>query len=67
MSKTKEIILEAALAVFIEKGFAGASISQIAKAAKINQSLIYHHFASKEDLWVCVKKFCVDKATEGYL
>lgn len=63
---TKDTILEAALTVFIEKGFAGASISQIAKAASVNQSLIYHHFKSKKDLWCCVKKYCVDEATKGF-
>lgn len=62
---TKTLILEAALKVFIEKGFAGASISKIAKAANINQSLIYHHFKSKEDLWICVKHHCVNQATQG--
>lgn len=65
-NSTKDTILEAALTVFIEKGFAGASISQIAKTAKVNQSLIYHHFKSKEDLWCCVKKQCVDEATKEF-
>ena len=62
---TKDKILESALQVFIEKGFAGASISQIAKIAQINQSLIYHHFKSKDDLWICVKKYCVDEAIKN--
>ncbi len=61
---TKDTILEAALAVFIENGYAGSSISQIAKCAQINQSLIYHHFKSKEALWTCVKKYCVDEAIQ---
>ena len=67
MSKniTKDHILTSALKVFTAKGFAGASISQIAKTAQINQSLIYHHFKSKADLWTCVKKYCVDEATKG--
>lgn len=64
LNTTKDTILEAALATFIEKGFSGASISQIAKTAQINQSLIYHHFKSKEDLWGCVKKYCVDEAAK---
>lgn len=64
LNTTKDTILEAALATFIEKGFSGASISQIAKTAQINQSLIYHHFKSKEDLWGCVKKHCVDEAAK---
>ncbi len=63
---TKDTILKSALKVFIAKGFAGASISQIAKTAEINQSLIYHHFQSKEDLWVCVKKYCIDGATKDF-
>lgn len=65
-SVTKDTILGSALKVFIKKGFAGASISQIAETAKINQSLIYHHFESKDDLWVCVKKYCVDEVTKGF-
>lgn len=63
---TKLIILKAALSVFIKNGFAGASISQIAKAAKVNPSLIYHHFQSKEDLWKSVKQHCVNEATKNF-
>lgn len=59
--KTKDKILKAALSVFIEKGFAGSSISDIAQKTKINQSLIYHHFKNKEALWKAVKL----KALEG--
>ena len=66
LNTTKDTILKAALSLFIEKGFAGASISQIAKIAQVNQSLIYHHFKSKEDLWGCVKKYCVDEVTNGF-
>lgn len=62
VNTTKNTILKAALAAFIDNGYAGASISQIAKNAQVNQSLIYHHFKSKEDLWGCVKKYCVDEA-----
>jgi AcrR family transcriptional regulator len=39
----------------VDKGFAGTSISTIATKAKVNQSLIYHHFGSKHQLWVAVK------------
>jgi AcrR family transcriptional regulator len=59
---TKDNIMAAALTTFLDKGFAGASISRIAKLAQVNQSLIYHHFKSKEDLWCSVKKYCVDEA-----
>lgn len=36
-------------------------MSEIAKAAEINQSLIYHYFPSKEELWKSVKNDFVDK------
>lgn len=52
---TKKAILKAAGSLFAQKGFAGASISEIAKKAGINQSLIYHYFPSKEELWKSVK------------
>lgn len=55
-AKTQEKILKAACYLFIKKGFDGTSISEIAKKAQINQSLIYHYYASKEELWKGVKK-----------
>lgn len=59
-SETRKKILQAAAELFINSGFEGVSISQIAKRARINQSLIYHYFESKEELWKSVKKTFVD-------
>ncbi|MBA3812897.1 MAG: TetR/AcrR family transcriptional regulator [Alphaproteobacteria bacterium] len=53
---TAERILDAAQEIFIAKGFEGSSINDIANKAKINKSLIYHHFSNKGDLWKAVKK-----------
>lgn len=58
---TAEKILQAAQDIFMAKGFEGASINDIANSAKINKSLIYHHFANKVDLWKAVKKFVLEK------
>ncbi len=52
---TRKKILCAARKCFVKQGFAGTSISTIAKTAGINQSLIYHHFENKSDLWKQVK------------
>jgi len=52
----KEYILKAARKIFVESGFAGASIGKIAKLAEVNNSLIFHHFESKAKLWQEVKK-----------
>ncbi|MEM7050386.1 MAG: TetR/AcrR family transcriptional regulator [Acidobacteriota bacterium] len=52
---TRTAILDAAEAVFVEKGFADSATSVIAKNAKVTKSLIHHHFGSKEALWTEVK------------
>jgi AcrR family transcriptional regulator len=48
---TRERILEAAVEVFAEKGFPGASTREIARRAGTNQGLITYHFRSKDELW----------------
>jgi AcrR family transcriptional regulator len=45
-------IQDAARPVFIERGFARASIEQIAKQAQLSVGAIYLYFQSKEDLYV---------------
>lgn len=52
---TRDSIVKEASKLFTKQGFAATSISEIAGKAKINQSLIYHHFGSKEGLWVHIK------------
>ncbi len=47
---TREKILEAALELFGTRGFNATSISEIGKAAGISKGLMYHYFASKDDL-----------------
>lgn len=54
-AKTKEAILNAAKHLFIEKGFAATSMREIATAANVTQSLIHHHFDSKDNIWKEVK------------
>ena len=52
---TRGAILEAAEKIFLKKGFAEASTSEIAREAGVTKSLIHHHFGSKEALWEDVK------------
>lgn len=53
---TEAKLLKSAKKIFVEKGFSGASMGQIARLADMNQSLIYHYYPSKEDLWNKVKE-----------
>ncbi|WP_281884218.1 TetR/AcrR family transcriptional regulator [Paenibacillus sp. YYML68] len=54
MSQGREKILQTAVHEFAEKGFDGARIDYIAKAAGVNKALIYYHFKSKEELFAAV-------------
>ena len=44
-------ILDAALAVFSQRGYHAASIDDIASEAGVSKALIYEHFASKKELY----------------
>lgn len=48
---TRERILTAALDLFSERSFAGASTREIAARAGVTQPLLNYHFRSKDDLW----------------
>ena len=50
MQDRQEAIVEAAKRVFAARGFAAASISEIACAAGVSDGLIYRYFADKRDL-----------------
>lgn len=49
-------ILDAAEELFSQKGYAGASMSQIARLSGKSQALIHHHFKNKKGLWSAVKE-----------
>ena len=51
--KNKRII-DAAVMVFAKKGYASATIADIASRAEIGKGTIYEYFASKEDLFFAV-------------
>lgn len=53
---SRAAILDAAERLFLERGFAGASMSEIAKISQVTKSLIHHHFGSKEALWREIKR-----------
>ncbi len=48
---TRSAVLKAALAVFSSKGYAAATLDDIAKAARVTRGAIYWHFNSKADLY----------------
>jgi TetR/AcrR family transcriptional regulator, transcriptional repressor for nem operon len=51
---TRERLIEAAIALFWERGYANTSMSELLSAAKANSGSFYHFFPSKEDLLLAV-------------
>jgi TetR/AcrR family transcriptional regulator len=49
--QTRARILESALTVFSNRGFAAAGTREIAQRAGVNQGLIRYHFKTKANLW----------------
>jgi TetR/AcrR family transcriptional regulator, regulator of cefoperazone and chloramphenicol sensitivity len=58
---TKQKIVEAALLVFGDAGYAGASARDIAKAAQVPLAAIPYHFGTKESLYKAVLREVVDR------
>lgn len=52
--KTREKLLDAATAEFVEHGLAGARVDRIASSAGVNKQAIYAYFGSKEGLFDAV-------------
>ncbi len=50
----RELVLDAAAALFVKNGFNGTSTRDIAKATGMLPGSLYYHFPSKEDLLVAV-------------
>ena len=57
---TQARILAAAKAEFARKGLAGGRVDEIAARAKINKRMIYHYFASKDQLFLAVLEAAYD-------
>ena len=51
---TKQLILEEALNLFLEKGYHGASMRTLAKRVGLQGSSLYNHFKSKEAIFAAL-------------
>ncbi len=50
-SSTKQDILQAAIEVFVDKGFVRSTLEQIAAEAKVTRGAVYWHFKNKHDIF----------------
>jgi AcrR family transcriptional regulator len=68
--ESRDEILRAASRLFASLGFHEASMSEVARQARVSKALIFWHFKSKEELFVAVIKrllepFSIDFASEA--
>jgi TetR/AcrR family transcriptional regulator, acrAB operon repressor len=50
-ARTRSAIVDAALGLFAERGFAGAQLEEIAARASVTRGALYHHFTDKGELY----------------
>jgi AcrR family transcriptional regulator len=51
---TRAALLDAATALFADRGYAGTSLEDVASAARVTRGAVYHHFAGKQALFEAV-------------
>ena len=52
--KTRERLLETAIDMFAEKGYAGTSVREIVEQAGVSKPVLYYYFQSKEGLFLAI-------------
>jgi AcrR family transcriptional regulator len=48
---TRRSLIDAAIRLFTERGYAGTSIDEVAAAARVTRGAVYHHFSGKQDMF----------------
>jgi AcrR family transcriptional regulator len=51
---TRQALVEAATGLFVERGFSGTALADVAAAAQVTRGAVYHHFADKRALFEAV-------------
>jgi AcrR family transcriptional regulator len=57
---SRKRVFAAAAAEFAARGYAGANVDRIARAARLNKAMIYYHFASKAALYRAILRDMFD-------
>jgi AcrR family transcriptional regulator len=48
--QTRQLILDTAARLFVERGFDGVTVTEIARAAELSEMTVFNYFPTKEDL-----------------
>src|SRR6266571_906679 len=63
VERNREAVLGAARRVFIDKGYAGATLEAIAEVAGFSKGVMYSQFESKADLFLALLERRMDERT----
>jgi AcrR family transcriptional regulator len=61
VERNREVVLAAARRVFLDKGYAGASLEAIAEEAGFSKGVVYSQFGSKPDLFLALLERRIDE------
>jgi TetR/AcrR family transcriptional regulator, mexJK operon transcriptional repressor len=64
-ARKRHAILHAARDLFLQKGYAGVSMDEVAAVAGVSKVTIYKHFSDKHTLFVAVVTDAIDDAKAG--
>lgn len=68
---TRKALLDAARALFGERGYGATSLDEVAQAAKVTKGALYHHFGGKQELFAAVyeqvKREVSERAATAFL
>jgi TetR/AcrR family transcriptional regulator, mexJK operon transcriptional repressor len=64
-ARKRRAILHAARDLFLQKGYAGTSMDEVAALAEVSKVTIYKHFDDKHNLFVAVVTDAIDEAKAG--
>ena len=53
-AERRQQLIDVALRLFSKKGFSGTTTKEIARAAGVNQTILFRHFPSKDDLYAAI-------------
>ena len=64
-ARKRQAILHAARDLFLQRGYAGASMDEVAAMAAVSKVTIYRHFSDKHTLFVAVVTDAIEEAKAG--